>query len=293
MSGATFARATPAPTGNARLVRARLGRALLYALAIMLGFIFVLPFLWMVMTALKSRGELNLFPPTLWPNEWTPSNFLRIWSVQNFGRFLLNSAIYSVGAVIGTVLSSTLVAYGFARLKFWGREFWFIVLLGTLMLPSQVLLIPQYIIFRDLGWLDSLKPLIVPTFFGNPFYIFLIRQFLRGLPVSLDEAALLDGANQWQIFTRIMLPLSKPIVVTVAAFSFVTHWNDYLGPLIYLHDPSRMTASVGLLLFRGDPETVVSWVMAAAVITVIPVVLVFIWTQKYYVQSVATSGGKG
>lgn len=293
MSGATFVRATPAPTGNARLVRARLGRALLYALAIALGFIFVLPFLWMVMTALKSRGELNLFPPTLWPNEWTPSNFLRIWSVQNFGRFLLNSAIYSVGAVIGTVLSSTLVAYGFARLKFWGREFWFIVLLGTLMLPSQVLLIPQYIIFRDLGWLDSLKPLIVPTFFGNPFYIFLIRQFLRGLPVSLDEAALLDGANQWQIFTRIMLPLSKPIVVTVAAFSFVTHWNDYLGPLIYLRDPSRMTASVGLLLFRGDPETVVSWVMAAAVITVIPVVLVFIWTQKYYVQSVATSGVKG
>ncbi len=293
MSGATFVRATPAPTGNAQLVRARLGRALLYALAIALGFIFVLPFLWMVMTALKSRGELNLFPPTLWPNEWTPSNFLRIWSVQNFGRFLLNSAIYSVGAVIGTVLSSTLVAYGFARLKFWGREFWFIVLLGTLMLPSQVLLIPQYIIFRDLGWLDSLKPLIVPTFFGNPFYIFLIRQFLRGLPLSLDEAALLDGANQWQIFTRIMLPLSKPIVVTVAAFSFVTHWNDYLGPLIYLRDPSRMTASVGLLLFRGDPETVVSWVMAAAVITVIPVVLVFIWTQKYYVQSVATSGGKG
>jgi len=293
MSGAGIVRATPAPDRSARLISARLGRAFLYALAIALGFIFVLPFLWMVMTALKSRGELNLFPPTLWPNEWTPSNFLRIWSVQNFGRFLLNSAIYSVGAVIGTVLSSTLVAYSFARLKFWGREFWFIVLLGTLMLPSQVLLIPQYIIFRDLGWLDSLKPLIVPTFFGNPFYIFLIRQFLRGLPVSLEEAALLDGANQWQIFTRIMLPLAKPIVVTVAAFSFVTHWNDYLGPLIYLRDPSRMTASVGLLLFRGDPETVVSWVMAAAVITVIPVVLVFIWTQKYYVQSVATAGGKG
>ncbi len=293
MSGASIVRATPAPDRSARLISARLGRAFLYALAIALGFIFVLPFLWMVMAALKSRGELNLFPPTLWPNEWTPSNFLRIWSVQNFGRFLLNSAIYSVGAVIGTVLSSTLVAYGFARLKFWGREFWFIVLLGTLMLPSQVLLIPQYIIFRDLGWLDSLKPLIVPTFFGNPFYIFLIRQFLRGLPVSLEEAALLDGANQWQIFTRIMLPLAKPIVVTVAAFSFVTHWNDYLGPLIYLRDPSRMTASVGLLLFRGDPETVVSWVMAAAVITVIPVVLVFIWTQKYYVQSVATAGGKG
>lgn len=136
MSGASIVRATSAPDRSARLISARLGRAFLYALAIALGFIFVLPFLWMVMAALKSRGELNLFPPTLWPNEWTPSNFLRIWSVQNFGRFLLNSAIYSVGAVIGTVLSSTLVAYGFARLKFWGREFWFIVLLGTLMLPS-------------------------------------------------------------------------------------------------------------------------------------------------------------
>lgn len=293
MSGVSMAGVTTAPRKRTGQRTARLGRALLYALAIALGFIFVMPFLWMLMTALKSRGELNLFPPTLWPNVWTPSNFLRIWGVQNFGRFLLNSAVYAVGAVIGTVLSSTLVAYGFARLRFWGREFWFIVLLGTLMLPSQVLLIPQYILFRDLGWLDSLKPLVVPTFFGNPFYIFLIRQFLRGLPTSLEEAALLDGANHWQIFARIMVPLSKPIIVTVAAFSFVTHWNDYFGPLIYLRDPSRMTASVGLLLFRGDPETVVSWVMAAAVITVLPVILVFIWTQKYYVQSVATSGGKG
>lgn len=292
MSGAIMAGVRQRPDKRARLVKDRLGRGFLYALALALGFIFVLPFLWMVMTALKSRGELNLFPPTLWPIAWTPSNFLRIWQVQSFGHFLVNSALYAGGAVIGTVVSSTLVAYGFARLKFWGREFWFIVLLGTLMLPSQVLIIPQYILFRELGWLDSLKPLVVPTFFGNPFYIFLIRQFLRGLPVSLDEAAVLDGANQWQIFTRIMLPLSKPIVVTVAAFTFVTHWNDYFGPLIYLHDPSRMTASVGLLLFRSDPETVVSWVMAAAVITVIPVVLVFIWTQKYYVQSVATSGAK-
>ena len=276
-----------------RLPRGWFGRAVLYALAIFLGFIFVLPFIWMLMTALKSRGELNLFPPTLWPIDWTPSNFLRIWAVQNFGQFLVNSTVYSVGAVIGTVLSSTLAAYGFARLKFWGREVLFVVLLGTLMLPSQVLLIPQYILFRELGWLYSLKPLVVPTFFGNAFYIFLIRQFLRGLPTSLEEAALLDGANYWQIFWRIMVPLSKPIIVTVAAFSFVTHWNDYFGPLIYLRDPSRMTASVGLLLFRGDPETVVSWVMAAAVITVIPVIAVFMWTQKYYVQSVASTGGKG
>jgi multiple sugar transport system permease protein len=293
MSTASIPRIPASPDKRAPLARVRLGRAFLYAIAIFLGFIFVLPFLWMLMTALKSRGELNLFPPTLWPIVWTPSNFLRIWAVQNFGHFLVNSAVYSIGAVIGTVASSTLAAYGFARLKFWGRETLFIVLLGTLMLPSQVLLIPQYILFRELGWLDSLKPLVVPTFFGNAFYIFLIRQFLRGLPTSLEEAAVLDGANHWQIFWRIMVPLSKPIIVTVAAFSFVTHWNDYFGPLIYLRDPSRMTASVGLLLFRGDPETVVSWVMAAAVITVIPVVLVFMWTQKYYVQSVASTGGKG
>jgi multiple sugar transport system permease protein len=218
----------------------------------------------MLMTALKSRGELNLFPPTIWPNDWTPSNFLRIWEVQNFGQFLVNSAVYSVGAVIGTVVSSTLAAYGFARLKFWGREFWFIVLLGTLMLPSQVLLIPQYILFRELGWLDSLKPLVVPTFFGNPFYIFLIRQFLRGLPPHWMRrpcwTARTSGRSSGGSWSR----LSKPIIVTVAAFSFVTHWNDYFGPLIYLRDPSRMTASVGLLLFRGDPETVISWVMAAA-----------------------------
>lgn len=277
---------------RARRARLPVGKIALYLLTIALGFLFVLPFLWMLSTALKSRAELNLFPPSIWPIQWTPSNFARIWTVQPFGRFLLNSTLYAVGAVLGTVLSSTLVAYGFARLKFWGRDFWFIVMLATLMLPGQVLFIPQYILFRDLGWLNSLKPLVVPTFFGNPLYIFLIRQFLRTLPTSLDEAATLDGANQWQIFTRIIVPLSRPIIVTVAAFSFVTHWNDYLGPLIYLREPSRMTAAVGILLFRGDAETLISWVMAAAVVMVIPVVAVFIWTQKYYVAGIATSGLK-
>ncbi len=269
-----------------------LGRIALYTVTLFLGFLFVLPFLWMLSTAFKSRAELNLFPPSIWPIRWTPSNFARIWEVQPFGRFLLNSAIYAVGAVIGTVLSSTLVAYGFARIRFWGREFWFVVLLATLMLPGQVLFIPQYVLFRDLGWLNSLKPLVVPTFFGNAFYIFLIRQFMRTLPNSLDEAAILDGANHWQIFSRIIVPLSRPIIVTVAAFSFVTHWNDYLGPLIYLREPERMTAAVGILLFRGDQETLVSWVMAAAVVTVLPVIAVFLWTQKYYVQGIATSGLK-
>jgi multiple sugar transport system permease protein len=291
MKSATIGRLDRATT-RAKRDRFSIGRLVLYLLAIALGFVFALPFLWMLSTAFKSRAELNLFPPSVTPIHWTPGNFAKIWHVQPFARFLWNSLVYSTGAVIGTVISSTLVAYGFARMKFWGRDFWFIVMLATLMLPSQVLFIPQYILFRDLGWLNSLKPLVVPTFFGNPFFIFLIRQFFRTLPASLDEAALLDGANQWQIFTRIILPLSRPIIVTVAAFTFVTHWNDYLGPLIYLREPSRMTAAVGILLFRGDQETLVSWVMAAAVITVIPVILVFIWTQKYYVQGIATTGGK-
>ncbi len=269
-----------------------IGRVGLYLIAIALGFVFALPFLWMLSTSFKSRPELNLFPPTIYPTTWTPGNYLKIWSVQPFARFLWNSLVYSGGAVAGTVISSTLVAYGFARLKFWGRDFWFIVMLATLMLPSQVLFIPQYLLFRNLGWLDSLKPLVVPTFFGNPFYIFLVRQFMRTIPTTLDEAALLDGASRWQIFTRIILPLSRPIIVTVAAFAFVTHWNDYLGPLIYLHDPSRMTAAVGILLFRGDQETLISWVMAAAVIMIVPVVAVFIWTQKYYIQGISTTGSK-
>jgi multiple sugar transport system permease protein len=246
----------------------------------------------MLSTSFKSRAELNLFPPSITPIKWTPGNYLKIWDVQPFAQFLWNSLLYAGGAVIGTVISSTLVAYGFARLKFWGRDFWFIVMLATLMLPGQVLFIPQYILFRELHWLNSLKPLVVPTFFGNAFYIFLVRQFMRTIPTSLDEAALLDGANQWQIFTRVILPLSRPIIVTVAAFAFVTHWNDYLGPLIYLREPSRMTAAVGIVLFRGDQETLISWVMAAAVIMVIPVIAVFIWTQKYYIQGIATTGSK-
>jgi multiple sugar transport system permease protein len=277
---------------RARNQRGVVGRVLLYALAITLGFLFALPFLWMLSTSFKSRAELNLFPPSITPINWTPENYLKIWDVQPFAQFLWNSFLYAGGAVIGTVISSTLVAYGFARLKFWGRDFWFIVMLATLMLPGQVLFIPQYILFRDLHWLNSLKPLVVPTFFGNPFYIFLVRQFMRTIPTSLDEAALLDGANQWQIFTRIIVPLSRPIIFTVAAFAFVTHWNDYLGPLIYLRDPSRMTAAVGIVLFRGDQETLISWVMAAAVIMVIPVIAVFVWTQKYYIQGIATTGSK-
>ena len=224
------------------------------------------------------------------PPAW--ENYPRAWALLPTGRFYLNSLLIAGLSIVGTVLSCSLAAYAFARLRFSGRGVLFTCALAMLMLPSQVTLIPTYVLFSRLGWLNTLLPLVVPTYFGNAFYIFLLRQFFLALPREMDEAALVDGANYVDIYWRIVLPLARPILVTIAAFSFIAHWNDFFGPLIYLNSPKQMTLAVGLLFFKSDTDSLVHLLLAASVITLLPIVVVFLLAQRYLVSSIMMTGLK-
>jgi ABC-type glycerol-3-phosphate transport system permease component len=221
-------------------------------------------------------------------------NYPEAWTTMPFNRFLLNTLIITVLGIVGTVLSTSFVAYSFARLRWPGRDVLFVVVMATLMLPSQVTLIPQYVIYRTLGWIDTFLPLIVPAWLGgSAVYIFLLRQFFMTIPVELDEAARIDGASSFTVWTRVMLPLSKPILATVAVFSFVALWNDFMGPLIYLNSTKNLTLAVGLRVFQGTYGTYMHLLMAVATVALVPVVIIFFVAQKQFVRSIVLTGIKG
>jgi multiple sugar transport system permease protein len=268
-------------------------RTLIYALVIFGAALYCIPFVWMISTSLTDPGEAIQLPPNFLPNPIVWQNYTRAWTILPFDFFTRNSIVYAGASLVGELVSCSLVAFGFARIRFHGREFWFAALLSTMMLPNQVTLIPQFILFKNLGWLDTLLPLIVPTYFGQPFYIFLLRQFFLTLPSELDDAARIDGANPIQIYWRIILPLAKPALATVAIFSFVYHWNDFFGPLIYLTTPENMTIAVGLQLFRDQSGTDYSLLMAASVASVCPIIVLFFLAQKTFIQGIALTGMKG
>ncbi|MBW9315590.1 carbohydrate ABC transporter permease [Bacillus subtilis] len=267
-------------------------RILTYGLLVSLSIVFILPFLWLVGTSLKPENEAISFPPSLLPKVWDFANYIDVFTIVDFGQYYLNSIIVTVATVIGTVLSSTLVAYGFARIKGKGRDVWFILLLATMMLPPQVTMIPVYMIFAKLGWTNTFLPLIVPAFFGNAYFIFLLRQFFKTIPKELEESAYLDGCSTLGIFWRIVLPLSTPAVITVALLSFMWTWNDFLGPLIYLNDDSKFTLALGILQFKG--ALLIEWgpMMAASVLIILPLIIMFFVGQKYFIEGIATTGGK-
>lgn len=272
----------------------RIGRwFLLYLLLITLGLLFTFPFYWMVSTSLKAPGHIYVNPPEWLPNPLYFANYPETWQKLPFGRFIQNSVIITVLATIGYVLSSTMAGYAFARLQFKGRNVYFALLLSTLMLPGQVTLIPQFILYKNLGWLDTFLPLIVPAFFGSAFYTFLLRQFFLTLPKDLDEAAIIDGANRFQILWKILVPLAKPAIATVTVFSFIYNWNDFFGPLIYLTRQENMTLAVGLQLFRGQYDTDYAHMMAGATVAIAPILVVFFIAQDFFVQSIALTGIKG
>lgn len=275
---------------RARQALARRGIA--YLLTTLLAVAFATPFLWMLASSLKAPEDLAQFPPTLLPDPVVWQNYLDAWTAAPFARYFLNTAVITFGSMLGQLISCSLAAYGFARLRFKGSNFWFVVMLATLMLPSQVTLIPQYILFRELGWLNTYLPLIVPAYFGSAFYIFLLRQFFLTIPRELDEAAIVDGAGRFAIYRRIIMPLSAPILMTIVAFSFIANWNEFFGPLIYLTTPDMMTVAVGLLSFKNDTETLFHLLMAASVIALLPVVVVFFFTQRYFVSSITMTGLK-
>lgn len=271
---------------------------MLYALMVGLGIVFMFPFFWTVSSSLKQVWELMTFPPTWLPETPQWQNYTFVLQKVPFMRWTWNS-IYVVGlSTAGTVLSASIVAFSFARFRYRGRNVIFLITLATMMLPAQVTLIPQFVLFHKLGWVETLRPLWVPHWFGGgAFFIFLFRQFFMSLPRELDEAALIDGASYLRIFWSIILPLSGPVMATVAVISFIAGWNDFVNPLIYVHTPDKYTLAVGLNYFRQLPDAAGAptqhLLMAASVMVIAPVLLIFFMAQRYFVQGIVLSGIKG
>jgi multiple sugar transport system permease protein len=273
-------------------------RVALYAFTIAISLMFMFPFAWTLSSSLKSSQEIRAYPPSLIPRIVRWENYPTAWTTVEFGPYFLNSTIVAVTTLIGGLLTGLLVAYGFARFRFPLREALFALCLSTLMLPPEVTIIPLFVIFKNLGWLDTLLPLIVPSFFGGgAFTIFLLRQFILSLPFELDEAATIDGAGKVRILLDIIIPNAKPALATAAVFSFIAHWNEFFGPLIFLNSKENFTIPLGLYTLRiyaGDPgEPKDQLLMAGSVIATLPIVVVFFLAQRYFVQGIVTSGLKG
>jgi len=279
---------SPAPGHNEPLRRIL---AALAALAVTLFFAF--PLYWMLITALKGDAEIFRNPPTFFPQQLEFGNFARALEQIPFWSYVRNTLLYAVLSSIGASLSAALVAYGFSKVKWPGREVVFFVVLLTMLLPYQVTMIPTYLIFRSLGWTNTLLPLIVPAFLGNAYFIFLMRQFIRTLPDELSDAARIDGCTELGVFRRIILPLIKPALAVVFLNQFLNAFKDFLGPLLYLNDPEKYTLSLGLQQFNGAYGQEWALLMACATIFVLPLFVLFFFTQRYFVEGVTFTGLKG
>jgi ABC-type glycerol-3-phosphate transport system permease component len=268
-------------------------RVLGYAVAIGGTALFLLPLFWMVSSSLKPNYQVLEVPPRWLPSPVRWSNYVEALTYVPFGRFTLNTLLIALLTIVGHVVSCTVVAYGFARLRAPGKDFLFVLLLATMMLPYPVTMIPLYIGFNRLGWINTIWPLVVPAFFGNPFYIFLLRQFFRTIPLDLEEAARIDGASTVQIIWHVLLPVMRPAIATVGVFTFQAAWTDFLAPLIYLHDQTKYTISLGLSFFRSNYDVRWSYLMAASFVTMLPMVLVFFVAQKSFIEGITLTGIKG
>jgi ABC-type glycerol-3-phosphate transport system permease component len=255
--------------------------------------LFLIPFLWMVSSALKPNYQIFAVPPQWIPNPPRWENFTEALTILPFGRYTLNTLVITVLTIIGHVLSCSVVAYGFARLRARFRDGLFVVVLATMMLPYPATMVPLYILFKNLGWVNTILPLVVPAFFGSAFYIFLLRQFFLTVPVEIEEAARIDGANVLQIIFRVILPLSFPALATVGIFTFQAAWNDFLPPLIYLQNQQLYTITLGLNLFRTTYTTNWAYLMAASLVTMLPVIIVFLLAQKAFIEGITLTGLKG
>ncbi|WP_120196429.1 carbohydrate ABC transporter permease [Lacrimispora algidixylanolytica] len=259
--------------------------------------VMIYPLVWMVMSSFKDTNEIFRTAASLLPETFSPANYLVGWkgfAGYSFAIFFKNSFVIAGLSTIGAVISSAVIGYGFARLDFKFKSFWFACMLLAMMLPFQVIMIPQYIIFNKLGWVGSYLPIIVPQFFGQGFFIFLNVQFIKGIPIDLDEAARMDGCTVYSIFYRIILPLIKPSLVTSAIFSFMWRWDDFLSALIYLSDPLKYPVSYALKMF-SDPTAGSDWgaMFAMATLSLVPIFLIFLTMQKYLVEGIASTGIKG
>ncbi len=285
-------------SGNA--LQFSINRGLLYVIVLTLCVVFGFPIFWTLMSSLKTAPELFKFPPPLFPKVVQWQNYYKVLVIPRIPVqiWALNSTIIVVLGTLGTIITSSLVAYSFARFEYRGRNVLFMITLATMMLPAQVTLIPQFVLFHYLGWINTLLPLWVPLWFGGgAFAIFLMRQFFLSLPRDLDEAALIDGASYFRIFWSILLPLCKPVLATLGIIMTIELWSDFLGPLIYLNSPEKFTVSVGLQFFNTTPEVggepMQHLLMAACILSMIPVITIFFLGQRFFVQGIVMSGIKG
>lgn len=263
-------------------------RIIIYTLLTIMAIYFLAPFIYMFLTTFKTEVEAIAYPPKMLPEQWLFGNFLKAWQAQPFGQYLINSLMVTVGTTAGQVLSCSLVAYGFARYNFKGKNILFMILLSTMMIPWDVTMIPQYMEFKVFGWINTLKPLIIPAWFGSAYYIFLMRQFLMGVPKDFEEAARIDGANAFQIYWRIFMPIMKPQLILIGVLNMISVWNDYLGPLIFLQDRSKFTLALGLASFKGVHSTQIIPMLCITVIMILPPIIIFLVAQKHIVEG--TSG---
>ncbi len=271
-----------------------------YGLLLALAFSFFVPFLWMISSALKDDPQIYTVPPIWIPNPAHPENFINGWTKFNFTRFAINSIVYyAVPSTILVTLSSAVVAYGFSRLRWPGRDLLFGLCLATIMIPFQVVMVPLFITFKTLGWLNSYLPLVIPGIFGSPWFIFMLRQFFLTIPEELSDAARIDGANEFGILFRIILPLARPALIVVALFQFLGAWNDYLGPLLYINKEDMYPLALGVGILRrmtgetGTTALVYPYLMAVSTIITVPIIIAYFLAQRRFIEGITTTGMKG
>ncbi|MCY3659815.1 MAG: carbohydrate ABC transporter permease [Caldilineaceae bacterium] len=255
--------------------------------------VFLTPLGWMVLTSLKPTEQIFLFPPEFIPKPVEWDNYAEAWSQGEFWTYTQNSTLVAALNIAGNIFGSSLPAFAFARLRFTGRRVLFLIMLSTMMVPIWVTIVPTFLLFKFFGWNGTLLPLIVPGFFAVPFYTFLLRQYFLGISHELEDAARMDGANSLTIYFRIVMPLARPALATVAIFAFVYHWNDLITPLIYLTDEKLFTVALGLSRFRNSYRMEMSHMMAAATFALVPVLIIYFFTQRLFIQGIVLSGSKG
>jgi multiple sugar transport system permease protein len=274
-------------------VRERIRKTAWYLVLSLAGIVFIMPFYWAAVSSFKTLGEMYQFPPKLIFSDLNWQNYVTALTVLPFHRFLANTLLIILFKTVGTMASCTLVGFAFARLQFKGRNVLFYVLLSTMMLPEAARLIPDYQMMQMFGWIDTFKPMIVPSFLAlNVFYVFLMRQYFRTIPRSLEEVAKIDGCSSARIFLEIMVPLAKPAILTVGVFAFISGWQDFADPLIYLQTFTKFTIALGLKMFQdAEGGTFGNMLMAASMVAMIPIVAIFFVAQKYFIKGIVISGG--
>ena len=287
-----------APRRPQRLISRKLiKRVIIYLISIVLSVLFALPLVWTVLSSLKSPLELFIFPPTFFPESLQWKNYITIFEDFPFPRWYWNTFLVVILNTAGVLVTSSIVAYGFARFDFRFRGALFVLVIATMMLPAQITLIPRFILFDKLNWLNTLLPLWAPAWFGGtPFAIFLMRQFMMTLPRDLDDAAVLDGASYFRVFWQILIPLCKPAMATLAIINFIAVWNDFLDPVVFLNSTNKFTIAVGLWYFQAQPMSAMPtahFLLAASVTTIIPPLILFFAFQRFFVRGVALTGLKG